>query len=171
MFPPVFPRALPRALALAAGVCATSARAGTDDDAVARGAYLAQIMDCAGCHMPRDGDGAPMADAGLSGGTIGFELPGLGIFWPPNLTSGAAGLGAWSDEEIRTALQTGTRPDGRVLVPVMPWPAYAALSDEDAVALVAWLRTLPPAESAAPPPAASAETAAAPFYRVTFPRR
>lgn len=156
-------------LALAAGMSSTAALAGSDAASVERGAYLAQIMDCAGCHMPRDGAGAPMVDAGLSGGNIGFELPGLGIFWPPNLTSGEAGLGSWSDEDILAALQSGTRPDGRVLVPAMPWPSYAGLSDDDAAALVAWLRTLPPADSSAPQPAASAETAGAAFYRVTFP--
>lgn len=159
-------------LAVAACVFSTPVFADTDAALVERGAYLGEIMDCAGCHMPRDGDGVPMVEAGLSGGNVGFEIPGLGIFWPPNLTASDTGLGSWSDEQILAAIQTGERPDGRTLVPVMPWPSYAVLEDGDARALVAWLRTLPAADSTAPgAPVGSAADATAPFYRVTLPTR
>jgi mono/diheme cytochrome c family protein len=146
---------------------AGTAQAG--DALVERGKYLAQIMDCAGCHMPRGKDGAPILEAGLSGGTIGFEIPGLGIFWPPNLTPDATGLGAWSGKDIERALRTGERPDGRALAPAMPWPSYAALSPEDMQALVAYLQALPKASSPTPEPVTDASKAAAPFYRVTIP--
>lgn len=142
---------------------------GTDDTLIARGAYLGRIMDCAGCHMPRDADGVPDAAAGLSGGTVGFEIPGLGTFWPSNLTPAASGLGSWSDAEIATALTTGTRPDGRVLAPVMPWPGYAALSKSDLAALVAWLRSMAPVENVVPGPIGPGEPARAAFYRVMPP--
>ncbi len=149
------------------GLHAGAAVAGTDS--VSRGAYLARIMDCAGCHMPRDPSGAPIESAGLSGGTVGFEMPGLGIFWPPNLTSDQSGLGGWSKDEIKTALRTGVRPDGRILAPVMPWPSYAAISDEDLDALVDYLAAMPPVASERLDPVADAAQAKAPFFRVTLP--
>lgn len=138
-------------------------------DPVARGAYLARIMDCAGCHMPRGPDGTPIVENGLAGGTVGFELPGLGTFWPGNLTPARTGLGDWSETEIATALTTGVRPDGRVLAPVMPWASYAGLSAEDLAALVAWLRAQPPVENPVPEPVGPGAPAPAPFYRVTMP--
>ena len=93
----------PTILSLAAilPLCASLASAG--DSLTKRGAYLARVMDCAGCHMPRDATGMPIASAGLSGGTVGFEIPGMGIFWPPNLTPDASGLGGWSKDQIATA--------------------------------------------------------------------
>ena len=35
-------------------------------------------------------------------------------------------------------------PNGRKLFPVMPWPQYAHLSSQDAEALAAYLKSLPP---------------------------
>ena len=154
---------------LALALAAITGPAAAEDDVLARGAYLAQIMDCAGCHMPRDSTGAPITDAGLSGGTVGFELPGLGTFWPPNLTPADTALGSWSEDEIVAAIRTGVRPDGRVLAPVMPWPSYAALSDDDAHALVAYLSQLDPVDTAVPPPIGPHEPAPAPFFRVVAP--
>lgn len=141
----------------------------TPDDPVSRGAYLATVMDCAGCHMPRGSDGAPMFDAGLSGGSIGFEIPGMGIFWAPNLTPSDTGLGPWTDEEIAAAITAGYDLDGRPLAPVMPWPAYAALTGEDVAALVAYLRSLPPVDTPRIEPVADAASAVAPFFRVMMP--
>jgi mono/diheme cytochrome c family protein len=156
-------------LVLAAGLSASPLVAGAPGDLVERGAYLAKIMDCQGCHMPRAADGALVAEAGLSGGTVGFELPGLGIFWPPNITPSAAGIGDWSDDDVLTAIRSGMRPDGRALVPVMPWPSYAEMTDDDAEALVAYLRAQPAVDTPAPGPVASSDEAKAPFYRVTLP--
>lgn len=156
-------------LPLLLGALPLPALADASAGAVERGAYLTQIMDCAGCHMPRGADGAPMPELGLSGGSVGFEIPGLGIFWPPNLTPAVTGLGGWSDEEIAAAIRTGVTPDGRILAPAMPWAAYAALSDDDVIAMIAYLRTLPPFETPRLGPVATAEAAPAPFYRVTFP--
>lgn len=153
--------------ALLSGCLAGTALA--EEAAIERGKYLAQIMDCAGCHMPRGGDGAPIADAGLSGGNIGFEIPGLGIFWPPNLTPDETGLGAWSNKDIEKALRTGIRPDGRALAPAMPWPSYAALSAEDMQALVAYLKSMPKVSTPRLDPVVDPANATAPFYRVTMP--
>ncbi len=139
-------------------------------DLIARGEYLATIMDCAGCHMPRGADGAPQPQAGLSGGPVGFEIPGMGTFWPPNLTPSASGLGDWSDAEIAAAITTGTKPDGRTLAPAMPWPSYAVLDPADVDALIAFLRSRQPVESNRVDPIGPGEDAPAPFYRVVMPQ-
>lgn len=116
-----------------------------------RGRYLAAIMDCGGCHTRGVLLGQPDPELYLAGSEVGFELPGLGIFWPPNLTSDPeTGLGNWTADEIITAVRTGARPDGRVLAPIMPYHAYAALTDEDTEALAAFLQSLPPASFEAP---------------------
>lgn len=135
-----------------------------------RGAYLARIMDCASCHRPMGPDGAPMVEAGLSGGSLGFEVPGFGIVWPPNLTSDATGLGGWTDAEIVQALTAGVRPDGRLLAPVMPWMAYGDLTEDDLAALVAYLRSLPAVAHATPAPAATGAEAQAPYFTVAMPQ-
>ncbi len=164
------PRRLLLALALVPGAMPGAALAeDTAGDIVARGAYLARIMDCTGCHSGRTRDGVPDPMQYLTGGTIGFELPGLGIFWPPNLTPDPTGLGGWTDREIAAAIRTGVRPDGRMLAPIMPWESYAALTDADAAALVAYLRTLPHAQNAVPGPMPPGGCAAAPFFRIVLP--
>lgn len=159
-------------LALLAAAASCDSAADGDEKAPAnmieRGKHLVAIMDCAGCH--NIGSFSPQPDRGfLEGGTIGFEVPGLGIFYPPNLTPHReAGLGAWSEGQIVAALRTGVRPDGRVLAPAMPWRAYANLGDEDARAVAAYLKSLPPSARKVPGPA-SAETAPAPYLTVKLP--
>lgn len=161
------------ALFLTAMAASTAARAEEDDETqaaqIARGAYLARIMDCGGCHTPRDATGAPVETAYLSGATVGFEIPGMATFWPSNLTRDPTGLAGWSQDEIVTAIRTGLRPDGRILSPVMPWPSFAAMTDEDAKALAAFLLSLPGIENKVPDPLPPGEAAKLPFYRVTMP--
>lgn len=146
------------------------AAAQSDQDPVAHGHYIAQIAGCFDCHSPRGENGAPQPEKGLIGGTIGFELPGVGIFWPPNLTSDPAALGDWSDAEIMAAIRSGKRPDGRMLVPIMPWPAFAVMSDTDLTALIAYLRAQPKVANAVPPIAASADDAKGPYFAVVMPK-
>lgn len=147
--------------------CLFASPAGAAD--IERGAYLARIMDCAGCHTPGIFAGKPDFARMLGGSEIGFQLPGLGIFYPPNLTPDATGLGAWSEAEIVTAIRTGMRPDGRMLAPVMPWHSYAALTDEDAGALAAYLKTLPAVKHQVPAPVGPEAKPSAPYLTVVAP--
>ena len=79
---------------------------------VERGQYLAHIMDCGGCHNIGSFTPAPNMETPLGGSSIGFQIPGMGTFYPPNLTPDAeTGLGKWSDDEIITAFTTGIRPE------------------------------------------------------------
>src|SRR5215207_8678653 len=102
------------------------------------------IMDCTGCHTPGTFLGKPDMQRPLAGSEVGFGTPGLGIFYPPNLTPDPeTGLGQWTEADIVKAVRTGERPDGRELAPMMPWRSYAALTDDDALALAAYLKSLP----------------------------
>ena len=143
--------------AFAAVGMATAASA--DDAQVARGKYLVNLGGCMDCHTPGYFFGKPDMSRYLGGSDVGFQLPGLGVFYPPNLTPDKeTGLGGWSANEIRTALQTGVRPDGRILAPIMPWPALAALTDDDVNAIVAFLQSLPPVKNKVPGPFGVGET-------------
>jgi mono/diheme cytochrome c family protein len=117
-----------------------------------RGAYLARIMDCGGCHTPGALRGQPDASRYLGGSDVGFEIPGLGIFYPPNLTDHATGLAAWSEDDIIAAVRTGVRPDGRQLIPIMPYHSYSALTDEDARALARFIKSTRPVDNKVPDP-------------------
>jgi len=136
-----------------------------------RGAYLARIMDCGGCHTPGALAGQPDEAKALAGSGIGFGIPSVGVFYPPNLTPDReTGLGKWTDAQVIAALRTGTRPDGRMLAPIMPWRSYAALSDQDAKALAAYLKSLPPVRNATPAMVGPSETPAAPYLGLVVPK-
>lgn len=138
----------------------------------ARGEYLSRIMDCGGCHTGGALAGQPDPRLHLAGSGIGFGIPEVGVFYPPNLTPDReTGLGAWSEADIVRAVRTGVRPDGRVLAPVMPWHSYAALNDADARALARYLRSLPPVRNEVPRMAGASETPPAPYLTVVVPGR
>lgn len=157
-------------LALALAAAGLAGAPAVADSRIERGQYLARIMDCTGCHTPGALTGAPDEERYLGGSSVGFMIPDLGVFYPPNLTSDVeTGIGAWSVEEIMAAVRTGVRPDGRVLVPLMPWPSYGALTDADARALAAFLKSLPPISFDAPGPFGPDEQPTAPYLAVVVP--
>jgi mono/diheme cytochrome c family protein len=120
---------------------------------IARGKYLVHFGGCIDCHTPGYFFGKPDMPRALAGSEVGFEIPDLGVFYGPNLTSDKeTGLGNWSKAQIVTALQKGTRPDGRVLAPIMPWKAFANLTRRDAEAIAAYLQSLPPVKNKVPGP-------------------
>ena len=116
---------------------------------VARGAYLVNgIMNCGNCHSPQEPDGK-VSGAPLSGGPA-IPTP-VFMAYPPNITQDpATGIGGWTDLQIVTALREGRTPDGRTLRPPMPVGLYRGMSDQDAYAVAAYLRTLPPVISKTP---------------------
>jgi len=54
---------------------------------MSRGEYLVTIMHCGGCHTPGALAGKPDFSRKLAGSSIGFGIPGVGVVYPPNLTS------------------------------------------------------------------------------------
>ena len=104
---------------------------------VERGKYLVTFGGCNDCHTPGYFFGKPDMGRFLGGSEVGFELPGMGVFYGPNLTpDDETGLGKWSTQEIVTAITKGQRPDGRMLAPIMPWHAFANLTPADTLAIV-----------------------------------
>lgn len=137
----------------AVGPAPSLAVAGTAEQ-VERGRYLANhVTVCIDCHSPRDWSrfsGPPAGDRRGQGGPGLSRQQGFpGEIHAPNLTP--ASLGSWSDGEVVRAITSGVGRDGRPLFPFMPYGVYAALSQQDVEALVAYLRTLPPAPSEPPP--------------------
>jgi mono/diheme cytochrome c family protein len=147
-------------------VSSVSQASGQED----RGEYLVRIMDCTGCHTPGALLGQPEMDKALSGGNVGFQIPGLGVFYPPNLTSHATGAGSWTEEQIIAAVTEGKRPDGRQLVPIMPYHAYAALTAEDAHALARYLKSTAPIDNKVPGPIGPNEKPPLPYMTVQMPQ-
>jgi mono/diheme cytochrome c family protein len=159
---------LAAAVTLAATLSGLAARA---DDAVARGKYLVGVMGCGDCHTPGVFLGKPDFAHALSGSDVGFEVPGLGIHWGPNLTSDPeTGLGKWSESEIITAFTRGITPDGRRLIPTMPYNDFARLTEEDKHAVAVFLQSLPPIKHQVPPATKPGQKALAPYMTVVIPQ-
>lgn len=163
-------RTLVNATLLALALAATAAPS-LAQDRVKRGEYLATIMDCTGCHTPGALIGKPEPARALAGSTVGFAIPNVGIFYPPNLTPDReTGIGSWTEADIVKAVRTGVTPTGRTLVPVMPYQSYAKLTDADAQALAAYLKSLKPVKHQAPAPTGPEEKPKAPYLTLAVPQ-
>ena len=152
------------------GISAVGVAVGADSSQVARGRYLVKFGGCNDCHTPGYFMGKPDPVRELGGSDVGFEVPGAGTFVGPNLTPDPeTGLGRWTAEQISTALQSGVRPDGRVLAMVMPWQAFSHLNKADVAAIVAYLRQLPPVRHKAAGPFAAGEQPTTFVWRIVAP--
>jgi len=102
---------------------------------VQQGAYLAKAADCLVCHTARGG-------AAFAGG-FAFTLP-FGTIYSTNITPDQeTGIGNYSDAEFLNAMHGGIRRDGAHLYPAMPFASYTFMSDADALAIKAYLFSLP----------------------------
>jgi mono/diheme cytochrome c family protein len=132
---------------------ATRLTAGVDAETITRGEYLYWYgSQCWGCHSPPGTTADPRV---LPVGGQKFDLsdigPGFGIYYATNLTPDPeTGIGNWTDGELVRALREGVDREGRTLFPIMPAEYYKGLSDQDALAIVAYLRTLPPTRNETP---------------------
>jgi mono/diheme cytochrome c family protein len=120
-----------------AGVPAALAQASV----VERGAYLARAADCMVCHTTAGGK--------EYAGGLGFKLP-FGTLYSTNITPDKeTGIGNYSDQDFLAAMHRGIRRDGARLYPAMPFTSYTYVSDADALAIKAYLFSLPPVRAAA----------------------
>lgn len=102
---------------------------------IARGAYLAVVGNCRGCHTERGG--TPYA------GGRAIPTP-FGTFHGPNLTPDVeTGIGDWSGDDFWRALHEGRGHKGELLYPVFPFTHYTKVTRADSDALFAYLRSLP----------------------------
>ncbi len=95
---------------------------------LARGEKLSRTLGCyTGCHGER------------MEGRVMLEEPDFSRVVAPNV---GAALLSYSDDEFERIVRHGIRPDGTG-VAIMPSSTFHALADDDYVALVAYLKTLP----------------------------
>lgn len=148
---------------------------------IVRGRYLVEIGSCHDCHTPSVFDptlGVPVMDMSraLSGhprgapgpqGTLGpqdsaifgptftsFRLP-FGTTYSANLTPDIdTGTGSWTEAMFLSVFRTGRHMggNGRGVMPPMPWLNIRSMTDDDLVAVFAYLRSLPPVRNAVPNP-------------------
>ena len=157
-------------LAMLAASCGGTgpARAPMSGEAkIARGKQIAYSSACVDCHTPGTFYGATDTTRMLSGSELGWEGP-WGITFPRNLTPDMeTGIGSWTEQDIVNAFRLGHRPDQSLILPPMPWAAYSQMSDEDAFALAAYIKSIPPIRHKAPdriPPGVKSDVP-----RLTFP--
>jgi mono/diheme cytochrome c family protein len=103
---------------------------------VARGKYMFGATGGCGCHT------APKGQPNAGGRR--YDGP-FGTVYSSNITPDRqTGIGAWTDEQIITAIRLGRRPNGERLLPVHPFPIFNGMAEEDLKAIVAFLRTTKP---------------------------
>jgi hypothetical protein len=151
----------------------------TAEQIVQRGEYLVTIMGCNDCHSPKKmGPQGPMiiAELKLSGYPADRPLPKVdaqalkkgwvlladdltaaagpwGVSFAGNLTPDQTGIGNWTEANFKRALKEGKYKGlegSRTLLPPMPWTNFVNLSDEDASAIFAYLKSLKPVKNVVP---------------------
>jgi mono/diheme cytochrome c family protein len=102
---------------------------------IGKGAYLARAGNCMLCHTRRGGDD-------YAGGRA-IETP-FGTVYSSNLTPDrATGIGTWTSVDFWRAMHEGRSKDGRLLYPAFPYTSFTQVTQDDADALFAYLRSLP----------------------------
>ena len=153
----------------------------TKEDKIKRGEYLVNTIGCGDCHSPkRMGEKGSEFDPELhlSGYRQATELPPIsedalskgwmlfspdltaavgpwGVSFAANITSDETGIGNWSLEQFKTAIRKGKykgMENARDLLPPMPWPNFANLSDEDLEAMFEYLKSTKPVKNVVPAP-------------------
>lgn len=109
---------------------------------IERGRLLAAAGDCAVCHT---------APGGLrNAGGRAMETP-FGQIFTTNLTPDPeTGIGKWSFTAFQRAMREGISRDGRHLYPAFPYTSFTKMSDDDLMALYAYLMTQPSVRSEVP---------------------
>ena len=140
-------------LAITAILGATSAGSAADPQ-IERGKYLVTLGGCSDCHTPGYFLGKPdMSHTTSAVPTSNSQFRAWAhLSAAISLQIKDTGLGNWTTGQIIAALTTGVRPDGRQLAPIMPWEAFSHLTSEDAQAIAAYLKSLPPVNHAVPGP-------------------
>ena len=147
------------------------------EDVQARGKYLVTVLGCGDCHSPKViGPQGPVPDPErqFGGHPASEQLPPIptnasgwvlfsmgqtatvgpwGTSFAANITGDDTGIGSWSEEQFERALRQGWAKgiEGtRKLLPPMPWPGYASLTDADVHAIYTYLVSLPAVDNIVP---------------------
>ncbi len=135
-----------------------------------RGKYMIGLLGCGSCHT----DGALIGNVNssrlLAGSSVGIAYTSPlvdsfpGVVYPPNLTPDMeTGLGSWTVNRLVQMIRVGTSDHASRSLPVMPWPAFASITEEDAFAMAAYLKSLPPVRHEVPANVLPGQPASAPF--------
>ena len=148
---------------------------------IARGKYLVMVGGCNDCHTPwKPGpDGVPGPDETrllsghpqdvvvtaappASGEPWGWQAASTntafsgpwGVSFTANLTPDVnTGTGAWTEDIFIRTLRSGRHwGQSRPILPPMPWFNYGKMSEEDLLAIFAYLRSIPPVQNRVPQP-------------------
>lgn len=122
-----------------------------------RGRYMTGLLGCGSCHTDGALVGNPNQSRLLAGsGTgIAYTSPFVddfhGVVYPPNLTPDMeTGLGSWTMNRLVQMIRVGTTDHSSRTIPVMPWPAFVNITEEDAFAIAAYLKSLAPVRHQVP---------------------
>jgi mono/diheme cytochrome c family protein len=117
-----------------------------EENPVAYGRYLVALIGCYHCHSKKvlglDYLNPEKSKGYLQGG-IKLKDPEGKRLYGPNLTPDKeTGIGNFTEEDFKKAIQEGIAPSGRKLSP--PMGKFKSLSDKQVNALYTYLRSLPP---------------------------
>jgi mono/diheme cytochrome c family protein len=105
-------------------------------DLIEKGKYLATAGDCVSCHSAPGGK--PLA------GGLPMSTP-FGQMVTPNITPDKeTGIGSYTDDQFYKTIHEGIGPDEKFLYPVFPYQWYTKITRDDAMAIKAYLFSLPP---------------------------
>ena len=157
------------ALLVATAAIAMAAKKSTEKAEVERGRYLTVVSGCNDCHSPKlphsmqpdaarllsgrpDSTPAPAKPARMGEISASADLTAWwgpwGVSYAANLTPDRTGLGhRYTEASFIKAMRTGKKPDGSDMMPPMPWPDFAQMSNSDLKAIWAYLRSLPPVKN------------------------
>lgn len=119
---------------------------------LARGKYLNDhVVGCTTCHSQRDWTrfSGPVVEGTIGMGGQEFGLGPAGTLYSKNITPAA--IGSWTDGELLRAVTTGVSRDGTPLFPLMPYPHYGAMAEDDVHAALAYVRSLKAIENTSIP--------------------
>ncbi|MGF6595985.1 mono/diheme cytochrome c family protein [Paraburkholderia sp. GAS448] len=103
---------------------------------VKRGEYLARAGDCIACHT--SDRSRPFA------GGLPINTP-FGTIYTPNITPDPdTGIGRWTDADFLRAMHEGIGKGGERLYPAFPYAEYTRVTEDDVLAIRAYLNTLVP---------------------------
>jgi hypothetical protein len=147
---------------------------------IEKGKLLVTTLGCNDCHSPKilsehgpipdperllsghnSAEPLPAYDSETARSYVLFNMNSTAVVGPwgtsfaANLTPHASGIGTWSEEQFIRAMREGKYKgleNSRQLLPPMPWPGYASLTDAELKAIFAYLKSLDPVENIVPYP-------------------
>lgn len=128
-------------------------RASTDPAVIAQGEYVVHALaHCQQCHQAHEYAEHHAMDPDREALAGGWKANGgpFGTFYPANLTPDReTGLGDVPDEIVARTIRHGVKRDGKLSINMS---MVAPMADEDLVAVVSYLRSIPPRVNPRPPP-------------------